>query len=361
MLIRRLACLALAALLLSANFASAQTVVKPDRDRKISPQGRNEEGHFESNPILPGESTTTGLPFAGDYVPVLVNIDNVLGAWPQWGIGDADIIYEMPIHGHGLTRLVALFADQHPPEVGPVRSGRVMHAELREEWDAAWAYVGAQNADGSSVGAALRQFGAREDVKGVDLLFDGIAREHSALYKPMTTRKAPHHLSLQLQALVAQAGVYDYPQRPFLFTDELPPTGDRATQLSLRYGQNRDSYVSSSFSYDAGLNAYVRNLNGRPFVDFNDQDVALHFHNVIVQWTRLSFYDGMASRPLLVEVGEGNADIFMGGRHIAGYWVREGTTERTIFFDQDGNEIRLQRGKTWINVTSDKSTELNYR
>ena len=38
----------------------------------------------------------------------------------------------MPIHGLTLTRLVALFADKHPENAGPVRSGRVLHAELRE-------------------------------------------------------------------------------------------------------------------------------------------------------------------------------------------------------------------------------------
>ena len=44
-------------------------------------------------------------------------------------------------------------------------------------------------------------------------------------------------------------------------------------------------------------------------------DVPLTFSNVIVQWTDLKF-NGAADAPLLTGVGEGNADIFTGGRYI---------------------------------------------
>ena len=43
-----------------------------------------------------------------------------------------------------------------------------------------------------------------------------------------------------------------------------------------------------------------------------------------------------------------DADIFIGGRYIPGYWVRESTTSPTVFFDDQGNEIQLTRGKTFI-------------
>ena len=78
-----------------------------------------------------------------------------------------------------------------------------------------------------------------------------------------------------------------------------------------------------------------------------------------MQWTDLSF-NGAADAPILREVGTGNADIFMGGRHIAGVWVRKDVTSRTVFYDENGEEIRLQRGKTWINVTTQRSTEVTY-
>ena len=74
-----------------------------------------------------------------------------------------------------------------------------------------------------------------------------------------------------------------------------------------------------------------------------------------VKWNRSS------DAPVTTHVGEGNADIFMGGRYIPGYWVRTGYDDRTIFFDSEGNEIRLQRGKTWITVAGPDFLKVTYR
>ncbi len=119
---------------------------------------------------------------------------------------------------------------------------------------------------------------------------------------------------------------YDFPQRPFLFTDELPASGDNATSIRLLYGGgNESSYTNSSYTYDAATNLYTRMRNKRPYVDMNaaDPKASLTFSNVIVQWTDLKF-NGAASAPILKEVGEGNADIFTGGKHIAGLLGAQG-------------------------------------
>ena len=53
--------------------------------------------------------------------------------------------------------------------------------------------------------------------------------------------------------------------------------------------------------------------------------------------------------------------LHQGGRYIPGYWVRTGYDDRTIFFDSEGNEIRLQRGKTWITVAGPDFLKVTYR
>ena len=338
--------------LLVPSIALGQTVVDAGSKRGITP-----EKGLANNPAIPGENMITGLPTDAPYIPVLVNIDNVSGAWPQWGIKEADLIYEMPIHGLALTRLMALFGYSHPTYAGPVRSGRVMHAEMREEWDAAWVYAGVQSKEGSSVNVALKKMGTRN--KEVDLLYDGTAGRDSSYFMSMKGYSNPHNHSVKLSMVRDAVQDYAFPARPFLFTDELPTTGDAATKISLKYGTSGNSYTNSSYTYDPATNLYSRYRNNKPYVDKDQPDVALTFSNVIVQWTVLKF-NGAANAPLLTEVGEGNADIFMGGRHISGYWVRESATSRTVFYDQDGKEIRLQRGKTFINITADRSTAVTY-
>ncbi|NLD20858.1 MAG: DUF3048 domain-containing protein, partial [Clostridiales bacterium] len=86
-------------------------------NRSISFSDRNPDGSFPMNPEIDKESPTTGLPTENsEYLPILVQIDNNLGALPQWGIADADIMYEAPIQGGGWTRMTALFSDVYPEE-----------------------------------------------------------------------------------------------------------------------------------------------------------------------------------------------------------------------------------------------------
>lgn len=40
--------------------------------------------------------------------------------------------------------------------------------------------------------------------------------------------------------------------------------------------------------------------------------------------------------PVMQSVGKGNADIFIGGRYIPGYWVRESIESPTVFLDDQG-------------------------
>ena len=46
--------------------------------------------------------------------------------------------------------------------------------------------------------------------------------------------------------------------------------------------------------------------------------------------------------------GTGDAYIFTNGKVIKGTWRRSGDNEPNLFFDESGNEIVLNQGKTWI-------------
>ena len=53
------------------------------------------------------------------------------------------------------------------------------------------------------------------------------------------------------------------------------------------------------------------------------------------------------------ETAEGNADFFLGGKHISGYWKRDSMTSRTVYYDASGKEIALLRGRTLIVIFPD--------
>ena len=344
--------------LYTASAGAEGTEIKNQKNRKIAVQGRDGDKNFPVNPEIPGESPTTGLPWTGTYMPMLVQIDNDnggIGERAPWGASEADIIYETPLHKGGYTRLSFLFSDVIPQSVGPVRSARVTHVELREEWDAGFLFYGGQPSDGTSISAAFRKSGASK--KGV--LFDGTASESRPwkdFYYRVKTLPSPHNVDANVKAMQALIpDGFKAPSRPFLFTDELPQAGEAASVIAIK--QNNSLY-SSSFTYDPAANAYLRYVHDQPYMDAA-AGVQLSFSNLIIQRTDVTYAEGIAERPVTKNIGSGNADIFIGGRYIPGYWVRTGMNQRTVFFDQEGNELKLQRGKTFISMI-DYSVPVTY-
>jgi hypothetical protein len=61
-----------------------------------------------------------------------------------------------------------------------------------------------------------------------------------------------------------------------------------------------------------------------------------------------TYDDGSKLKPIPESVGRGNADIFIDGRYIPGYWARASLNDPTVFYDDQGNELKLNRGKTYI-------------
>ena len=75
----------------------------------------------------------TGLPdpthSTRDRSALTIKIDNTPEAMPQYGVQDADVVYEEIVEG-GITRLAAIFNSHIPSVVGPVRSVRKTDREI---------------------------------------------------------------------------------------------------------------------------------------------------------------------------------------------------------------------------------------
>jgi len=168
---------------------------------------------------------------------------------------------------------------------------------------------------------------------------------------------APHNVSAyvaKLHELMLTQG-YQFPIRPFKFTDDLNYGGDVAAKINVIHKGNKDT--RSTFVYNAANNAYYRFIASGAYFDLLKPAEQLSYSNVIVQRTKLSFNNSSMNPMLPDVVGTGACDIFIGGQYIAGVWARHKPNERTVFFDQNGNEISLQRGKTWV-IICDDSTQI---
>ena len=382
---KKLLSLALAlTLLTSAASALANTVIDPDENRGIQlvEAGLNEteEGVSPTTGRVFSELDTpegfVGQAVTGRYMPMLVQIDNTAGGVDRvapWGASYADIMYETPLYKNGVTRMSYLFSDQIPDSVGPVRSARMGHVWLREEWDAGFVFYGQQEYTATNVKAELSQLGVNK--KG--LAFSGIVGENKP-WKKFYSRRHGNGLAAPSNADANVAGMYSLidegfvaPNHAFRFTDEAPQ-GESVQEIRIKTGAMD---YGSNLIYDVDSDLYFRYMRhkGDELVPYEDRDTGeqIAFTNVIIQFTDVLWVQSNA--PVAFQVGRyyydgkgdkvagGNADIFMGGVHIKGYWQRDDMASRTVFYGEDGQEIELQRGKTLIVVADKDNWEISYQ
>lgn len=68
--------------------------------------------------------------------PVAVMVNNVQKAMPQYGVSEADIIFEIPVEGDA-TRFMAMYGDYtQVPQICPIRSRRYYFPALSQGFDA---------------------------------------------------------------------------------------------------------------------------------------------------------------------------------------------------------------------------------
>lgn len=337
-------------------------------DRGITPQ----PGEIDINPIVEGESPTTGMPYDTNslYLPMLVQISNPegsekingkkvtaagIGERAPWGGQYADIVYEGILYRSGQTRITFLFSDSFaeglPVSAGPVRSARIGHVLLREEWQGGIVYAGGPRAEENNIAAMFAELGASD--KGV--AFNLLDAKYEEVKYRVKGVKAPDNYNvnpLGIRALVPTTTVAT--PHPWLFTDVSPYTDgyEMAYNVNLDWGHKR--YISH-FHYDEANNLYLRFSGDAPYMTFADaedrseeNEEQLAFSNVIIQRVGYEYTNNSKIMPVMQSVGQGNADIFIGGRYIPGYWVRESIESPTVFFDDQGKEIQLTRGKTFI-------------
>jgi hypothetical protein len=285
-------------------------------------------------------SFTTGLPFTGEYKPVMVDIENNKKARPQTGLQTADVVYEVPIEG-GETRFVCVFSDNIPEMVMPIRSGRVPFLHIQHEWDAVFIHYGGSgqgsNADFTYYGNKLH-----DEVK-IDV--DGIRGKYSKYFKRKAHVGSVHSVMTYPQK--AQK-LYNYNPEPlhWKFDSNISYSGDPVLKIKLSMCSGDKNFVS--YTYDPSSDAYLRFMNGKVFKSA-ETGKQVSVKNLIVQH---STYVTRAGAHLKVWdlVGSGTANIYIGGKRIKGSWEKKTEDSETVYYDDKGQQIVLKPGNTWIEL-----------
>lgn len=270
-----------------------------------------------------------------------VMIENSPEARPQSGLSEAGVVYEAVAEG-GITRFMALFQDNVPGNVGPVRSARPYYLDYLVPYDAAIAHAG-----GSAV--ALQQIRV-QGIKDLDQF------SNPGPYWRDNSRFAPHNLYTDIVKLIGKQeekgwGPVEYQS---LVRGEVDEASANVTARTVSIEMSRSLY-HVDFTYDPTTNSYLRSLAGQPHTDANT-GLQLSPKVVVVPIVPRS-QDGIYS--VYAVDGSGPVLVFQNGTVTTGTWNKPNRGNQISFLNDAGEPLKLIPGQTWITLAATASN-VNY-
>jgi hypothetical protein len=280
--------------------------------------------------------------------PIAVKISNSPAEYvrPQSGLSQADIVFEHATEGP-ITRFTAIIYGQTPPDMGPIRSARLIDVELPAMYDAALAF------SGSSIGVSEKLFGSdfrprilRSYEPGYYRTGEDKPYEHTFYGNPASFWEslderdqnfAPSYSSLMT------------------FSSEPPEGGELAAAVNVRY---RD-FTSVDWVYDPENGRYWRWADGEEHIDANNgqqinaANVILIYAIHILDESICEHQSDGKCHAFSTEIQifeQGPVLIIRDGRAYEGMWKRDGRNSMFTFHDEEDNPIPLQIGNSWVQV-----------
>lgn len=265
-------------------------------------------------------------------------IDNEKGAWPQAGLNDAYMIYEITVEG-GETRFIAFFKGKNTEKVGPVRSSRHYFLDYVMEHDALYVHFGWSPLAQSDI--------PKLGINNINGIYDTfywreapLSSYHNAftsMEKIMKTMNSKKYRTTSDKECVLKFNEKD--------TDiESEMT---ANKVNIKY-----SYIQNvTYDYDKENKVYNRSMRGEEHRDRWTQE-RFYAKNIIVLKVRNSLLDDPENkgRQELFNVGSGTGYYITNGEYEPITWKKESRSSRTIYYDLNGDELKVNDGITWVQI-----------
>lgn len=274
--------------------------------------------------------------------PIGIMINNLKAAMPQSGIAQADIVYETLVEG-AICRLFAIFQDFDEEKIGPIRSARHYFLDFAFDYDGIYVHYG----QSPQAYTAIRSLNAPA--------LNGLSYLDSILCFQDPNRVRPHSTYTSFEKLIEAWDMVDYRKEvkedfsnPMKFSEEeyTPENGISAQKVALSFSYYQEPY----FLYNEEEGLYERYQFDEPQIDAQ-VDEQLQYKNIIIQFVDIWAIPGDAEGRLDMDlIGSGTGYYVTNEKAIPILWEKKSHMDATVFSNQDGSELELNKGKTWVAV-----------
>lgn len=275
--------------------------------------------------------------------PYAVMINNNHAAWPQAGLQDAYIVYEIVVEG-GITRMMALYKDADTAKIGSIRSSRHYFLDYALENDAIYVHFGWSPKAQKDI-SSLK-------VNNINGLYD------TCFWRDKTLKRAYEHTAFtnieKLKETTKKKGYRTETNKDLLLNysvDELDLSGKEgaipANNVNIKYS----NYHTTSYQYDSENKVYKRTMSGVPNTDL-DTKIQYTAKNIItykVEDTALVDTENKGRRDLK-NIGSGEGYYITDGYAVPITWEKSSRNSQTIYKYKDGSEIVVNDGNTFIQI-----------
>ena len=294
------------------------------------------------------------------------------GARPQAGLNEAGVIFEA-IAESGITRFAAIYQNPSAAVIGPIRSLRIYYLEWDTPFDCTIVHAG-----GSGDALAAVSSGGYKDLSE-DYTYMYRGTYGSRLWNNLFTTSAylkkfsvDHgYNTSDIQGFKrmtpdesgkarVDAGVKEKLNIVKAAAENTSEVSAEVTNITLNLGGWADFNVN--YSYDAATNTYFRSYGSGAAhevyacdaVDLgekNPEDVCSLTQMNPAVVVAMMVKESRASDNYhedIMTIGTGDVYIFQNGTVIKGSWAKGAKDQQIKFFGEDGSEVALAPGQTFI-------------
>lgn len=304
-----------------------------DQNQKVS----NEDTENKHEEKVPEKKINI---FNGNERPIAVMIDNHSGAWPQAGLMKAYMVYEIIVEG-GETRLMALFKGTEVEKIGPVRSSRHYFLDYAMENGAIYVHYGWSPQAESDISTFKVQN------------INGIVQSSSEFWR-IKDKKSPHNVLTSIEKIKEMAekkgyGLYSNAKSVLNYSiDEVNlEDGEDAYNIEITYS----TLQNVEYSYNEESKIYERKARGKEQKDYESKEV-LTTKNIIIEFVENYTLNDSENkgRQGIRNIGTFDGYYITNGKAIKIKCTKNSRTDRTVYKDLNGNEIKVNDGNTWVQI-----------